>query len=229
MNNADAVTHCANLSTAGYGDWRVPSIQELMTLIDYGRSSPAIDTTIFPDAKRGPYRTTNASAWASGSYVWVVNFEAGNVYGDGTPMSSTALFRCVRGLSIGAPTFEDMGTGVISDNTTGLLWQKCAAGQTNNAGCSGSATLTSERQHAQDYCNSLSLASRTGWRLPTVEELRTIIDFSTFSPAINAAYFPNTFENNHWTSSVDWPVDFYDGTIGNVSPTTRATRCVRLD
>jgi hypothetical protein len=33
----------AKLDLGGFTDWRLPTIQELLTLVDYGRSSPAID------------------------------------------------------------------------------------------------------------------------------------------------------------------------------------------
>jgi hypothetical protein len=39
---ADAFTYCTNLTYGGYHDWRLPNVCELLSLIDYGRSSPAI-------------------------------------------------------------------------------------------------------------------------------------------------------------------------------------------
>jgi len=38
---------CEKLSLAGYNDWRMPNRHELHTLVDYTRSDPAFDTSIF--------------------------------------------------------------------------------------------------------------------------------------------------------------------------------------
>src|SRR5579859_3793713 len=38
---------CAAARVGGYEDWRLPTIQELLTLVDYNRSNPAIDTAAF--------------------------------------------------------------------------------------------------------------------------------------------------------------------------------------
>ena len=65
-----------------------------------------------------------------------------------------------------------------------------------------------------------------GWRLPTVDELQTILDRSRFNPAINTEKFPDTQTEPYWTSSTcawnpaaRWVVyfafgsvlDYYDG------------------
>ena len=49
---ADALAYCENLDHAGFSDWRIPNIHELISLADYGKSNPA---TAFPDAENGRF------------------------------------------------------------------------------------------------------------------------------------------------------------------------------
>lgn len=123
-----------------------------------------------------------------------------------------------------ASDFTDNGNGTISDNTTGFMWQK-----------QDDATLRAWTD-AITYCEGLSLASYTDWRLPNVKELKSIADMSKYSPAINTAYFPNTQSLSYWSSTTDasntlyaWVVEFGGG-MPNTSykPTDLGyVRCVR--
>lgn len=79
---------------AGHKDWRIPNIKELQSIVDYGRSIPAIDPTFGP--------TLAADYWSSTSYAFnlslalVVYFYGGSV--DPVDKSSLNLFvRAVRG------------------------------------------------------------------------------------------------------------------------------------
>jgi hypothetical protein len=68
----DAINNCENLDYAGWSDWRLPNINELMSIVDHGRYSPAFDTMFFvpPYDVNTPYwsSTTNAS-WMDGAWA----------------------------------------------------------------------------------------------------------------------------------------------------------------
>jgi hypothetical protein len=78
-----------------------------------------------------------------------------------------------------------VASGTVLDTKTGLTWQQNLP-STNYIW--GSAGLPGT---AQNYCATLSL-SGSGWRLPTVKELETIVDFSISDPAIDPVAFPGT-------------------------------------
>ncbi len=91
------VSYCASLATSG-GGWRLPSLKELLTLVDVSKAQPpAIDTVVFsdllPDAFNQTYWTSTALA-ANPASAWGVAFA------DGSPGLLDKLVqrrvRCVR-------------------------------------------------------------------------------------------------------------------------------------
>ncbi|MDO8660785.1 MAG: DUF1566 domain-containing protein, partial [Candidatus Woesearchaeota archaeon] len=88
-----AATYCSDLVLGGYTDWRLPTSTELEGIVDYGKVSPAIDTTYFNNVSSDGY-------WSSTTYegnkygAWVVLFGYGNVFS--YSKDSNFYVRCVR-------------------------------------------------------------------------------------------------------------------------------------
>ncbi len=101
--------------------------------------------------------------------------------------------------------FTDNGDGTIRDNGTGLVWQKCSIGHTV-PDCTGSPAAYTWIL-APANCTGLSLAGRSDWRLPNINELKSIIDYTKSDPAVNTSFFPGTQSSRYWSSTSGIIVD----------------------
>jgi Protein of unknown function (DUF1566) len=118
-----------------------------------------------------------------------------------------------------------VANGTVLDTKTNLLWQQEHQGNPLNW------------NDAKSYCTNLNLNGMSGWRLPNIKELQSIVDEKRTNPAIDPTAFPNTPSEQFWTSSSvagaisgAWLVRFYDGDgdAYNVSVAYATwVRCVR--
>ncbi len=118
-----------------------------------------------------------------------------------------------------ARSYTNNGNGTVTDNATGLLWQRCSRGLSGATCGTGSATQDTWANQAT-YCSGLTLAGRT-WRVPTVNELADLVDYGVSNPSINPA-FPATVANGYWSSTTfapvttdAWVVYFFSGGVGS--------------
>jgi len=88
-----ALDECQDSTWAGFTDWYLPNVDELRSIVDNGRVSPAIDPTAFP-ATPSSYFWSSSSYAGSASYAWAVDFSSGYVSNDAK--TSTYYVRCVR-------------------------------------------------------------------------------------------------------------------------------------
>ena len=77
MNWKAAAEACNVLKLGGHSDWRLPTIRELLTLVDYERHDPAIDTEAFK-CESAYYWTSTPAASSPVGYAWIVGFGTGN-------------------------------------------------------------------------------------------------------------------------------------------------------
>lgn len=89
---AEAQKACAALTLNGHKDWRLPTLQELVAIADYGRTSPCMDPVFKCDSAW--YWTETPHAASPADYAWVVGFNDGYSGWDG--QDGGYLVRAVR-------------------------------------------------------------------------------------------------------------------------------------
>ncbi len=95
----------------------------------------------------------------------------------------------------------------IYDKTTSLIWQDSKE----------NAKLSLTYAKAQNYCSKLIIDKNSEFRLPTMNELQTIIDYKNYDPAIVKG-FEHVSNDSYWTSTpfadddkVVWLIHFKKG------------------
>lgn len=91
---SDAKAFCAGTTMDGT-DWRLPTRNELLTIVDFSRTNPSIDPTAFPSTPSSMFWSSSRVAGSS-TEVWAVDFNYGYSYSDMGDVSYTYDVRCVR-------------------------------------------------------------------------------------------------------------------------------------
>ncbi len=212
-------TTCEELGEA----WRLPTVIELISIIDFASSTPPLiysllytplddpedggsnpwywSSTMLPQDPQGPHG--EASAWA-------VNFETGETMP--RDLTERAHIRCVHVTSEGLYTRRyrvDADAGAVEDRRTGLTWQRAAILADDTKSCGEDAT----------------------WRLPEIRELATLLTWNDVGVKLDAMAFPGGAERRVLSATPKgdageelWVVDFVSGRL-----LYQATEEVELD
>jgi hypothetical protein len=217
----------------GYNDWRMPTIKELAYIVDHSipYPGPTINTAYFPNTAASWYWSSTTHA-GNTYYAWLMYFSYGSDrslykgYGNYARAvrggqsgsfgnSVIGLFDSLNGEDFpemaSSGNYTDNGDGTVTDVSTGLMWQQDDSSESMNW------------EEALAYCDGLNLGGYTDWRLPNKKELRSLVDYSRYNPAINSTYFPNTNTASwYWSSttsasgtSLAWIMDFNGGYDSN--------------
>lgn len=210
---AEALAMVDDFELAGYGDWRIPTVKEAYSLINFSGSDPSeetgsdsavpfIDTDYFDfeyafngtrDVDTQLYTSTEYAGTVMGDSEcnFGVNIADGRIkcYGVDNPSGEAEYtVRLVRGGSgdYGQNNFqlnEDEGT--VSDLATSLMWTRGDSGE----GLNWKDALA----YAQDK-NAESYLGYSDWRLPNAKELQSIVDYTRSLQATNSAAIDEVFE-----------------------------------
>ena len=231
IGQLEATEYCANLNFAGYSDWRLPEIEELETIVNYGRVSAPVIHPVFDSLSERYWSATPDDVYTFTQYYWTISFN----YGETSNTSQyNPLIRCVRGDQTTRGAYVDNNNGTITDRSTGLTWQQNTA-DTNNDG-----SITSEHYPAGDekkwpdalaWCETSTFAGYSDWRLPNVRELFSLVDTTTYDPSIHYTFQCEV--DSYWSAtgkdnSYVWVVNFNSGNTDQLGESNYSLlRCVR--
>ena len=232
LSYSQAVENASKCNTGGYTDWRLPTIKEQYSLINFEGTDPSsligndvsgltpfIDVNFFDFA----YGDINAneriidSQYATSSvYVYNtsdldkklfgVNFADGRIKGYDMKLmgqDKTFFVIYVRGNNkYGVNDFIDNTDGTITDNATGLMWM-----QSDNS-------TAMKWKDALEYAEGAEFAGHSDWRLPNAKELQSLVDYTRCPDLTSSATISPLFKSTQITNEagqIDYPC-YWTGT-----------------
>jgi len=113
---------------------------------------------------------------------------------------------------------------VVKDDVNKLLWEDSVHTEDTKV----------NHMKAEAYCTNLEIGEYKTWRVPTLTELLTIVDYKRYKPSILKEFDHVSKDTLYWTSTVYarssdefWGVSFKDGATSNAAQSyDRQVRCV---
>jgi hypothetical protein len=111
----------------------------------------------------------------------------------------------------------DWGSAAVLDKETGLVWERIPS-PTNNFLWFA----------ARDRCLALTTGTRKGWRLPSIDELTSLLDTTQVGPALPAGHpfvLALPIVNVHWSATTNaadatqaWFANLHNGEVLDFAP-----------
>ncbi len=175
-------------------DRKIPATLSVSALVSLknGLTAPGIEVGFF--VKNELLGTATSNEW--GQVKFSAPWTLGGEYQLDAQIKGTLLKTSIQLNSpfgkFGHYTAYDDGT--VIDTQTGLMWMRCALGQTwNGETCQGEAETMNWETACQQKGDGF--AGYTDWRIPMIEELKTLVDMSQSGLKLHPQLFPFAFES----------------------------------
>jgi len=245
QESLDFIASMNRQACLGFSDWRLPNRQELRSLLSFQNSRPALpEGHPFIDVFQGWYWTSTSAA-ISPDHAWYVHMAGARMFYGGKDQSFlvwpvrstgrgilavTGQTKCYdeKGNKIACsgsgqdgeyrfgcawpqPRFDARGD-VIVDTLTGLGWAQQASLTEQPVTWAEALSVVAELNQHQPHRH---------WRLPSINELESLVDCSRAKPALTTEQLFNDIKDVYWSSTTSlyepdwaWALYLHKGAVG---------------
>ena len=208
-----AYNYCENLEYAEYDDWRLPDLKELSDLSDYQANGWDSNWNQTSYAINSIFKNISATAyWSREYYVgfhhkrgWIWSARTGiNLH---TDLDFKGAVKCIRNYKdnyflTNKDNYNRVSDTIIKDSLRGFEWE---VDQTNYIIDNGKdfdrdKSNYGNWEHAVKYCQD-KITDGGGWRLPSINELKTIISPKRYAPAYKTTFERRLGIASYWSST----------------------------
>ncbi len=228
FNLDSTLTYCRQLKLDGFNDWRLPSIKEIISLVDFNQKEIKLNPLFSFPIKE--FYLGSSSFYETNQTTNILTIESRR--GLIKPIKinfknekRNFMVLCVRGNRNYGFNKLRVKKEIVVDYATNLIWQKEDSKK----------LLTFEE--AKEYCKNLEIEGYKNWRVPEIKELYSLLDYST--PSKERALIDKKFlstplkskkYNSYWSNTIEnnRPLIVNFGDILNYKESKKNfVRCVR--
>ena len=213
----------------GHSDWRLPNRRELRSLMDYQARKPALpEDHPFTDVFLGWYWSSTSAA-INPAYAWYVHMEGARMFygrkaqeylfwpvrGTSRVLAATGQRQCFDAAGTPCPCRD---TGQDGELRQGIPWPEprfvreddLVRDRLTNLAWSRTANLTGQPvswEGALQAVAGLDAGQDGGpgpWRLPTINELESLVDCSRHTPALPAGHPFTSLQEGYWSATTSF-------------------------
>ncbi len=204
LDRVSAADECDALVWGDHDDWATPPPEIALGAVDFNT--------------RGPVPVFGTESWSD----WLFGYDEGDVRLDFSvergnsfrDISGTSTFghaHCVRPVDpatwdrtierCATSTLGEASQPILEDVDTGLSWTACSLGR-SGLDCAIGDLASLDHGQALSACDDLEWGGFSDWELPSVEQARTLIDFTTTG---NRFHFDTLHDlpGSTWTSTYE--------------------------